>query len=64
MTPKRIQAVVEKIHKCLSHMHNPNFSSFRQIEHFSLQKMKVKVRPDFEGKSRKTLAPFAKATKR
>ena len=47
MTPKRIQAVVEKIHKCLSHIHNPNFSSFRHIEHLSSQKVEVKVRPNF-----------------
>ena len=50
MTPKRIQAVVEKIHKCFFYLHNPNFSSFRRVEHVSSQKVKVKVRPDLAEK--------------
>ena len=51
MTPKRIQAVVEKIHKCLSHMHNPNFNSFGRMEYISSQNVEVMVRPNFEEKA-------------
>ena len=50
MTPKRIQAVVEKIHKCFSYIHNPNFNSFRRIENLSSHNVEVKVRPDFTEK--------------
>ena len=59
---QKIQAVVEKIHKCFSYMHNPNFSSFRHIKHLCWQNVEVKVRPDFTEKY-KNSGSFCKSYK-
>ena len=61
---QKIQAVVEKIHKCFSHICITPTSVPLDISNTYVGKM-LKLRLDLiSRKSTKTLAPFAKATKR